>query len=311
MAIGNSVRKRAATLRWLCAWLVLQALIPWASSALAQTAEDVAPFRIGVVAEPGSGNTIAGLNLLKEAFAEALGREVEFLVAQSYPALIDAQVSSRIDYAIYSASAYAIAYERCECVEAIVAPVDEDGTTGIRSVLLTRSGRVASPSDLDGKRVALLPPDNLAGHQLPLAAFQRDGRKLTGEESFFVMADSAEAGEAMLADGSVDAVFGWEPAGGIEQERGTLARLVAAGIERSELSIVWRSEILRYGPHAVSTGLDSGSKRKLVALLTGLKEARPELYERLETHHLGGFIAVSQPDYALALAVIRMLASSP
>lgn len=311
MAIGNSVRKRATTLRWLCAWLVLQAALPCASSAFAGSPEDAASFRIGIVAEPGSGNMIAGLNLLKEAFAEALGGKVEFFVAQGYPALIDAQVSSRIDYAIYSASAYAIAYERCGCVEAIVAPVDEDGTTGIRSVLVTRSGRVASPSDLDGKRIALLPPDNLAGHQLPLAAFQPDGRKLTGEESFFVMADSAEAGETMLADGSVDAMFGWEPAGGKELEGGTLARLVAAGLERSELAIVWRSEILRYGPHAVSTDLDSGSKGKLVALLTGLKEARPELYERLETHHLGGFTAVTRSDYAQALAVIRMLAPSP
>ncbi len=272
-----------------------------------------------MVAEPGSGNAIAGLNLLKEAFAGVLGREVEFLVAQGYPALIDAQVSSRLDYAVYSASAYALARERCDCVEPIVAPVDEDGSTGIRSILVTRNGALASVSDLDGRRIALLPPESLAGHQLPLASLLYDGQALSGDEGFFVQAESAEAAEAMLVDGRVDAVFGWEPAGsdkangeaGEEAEGGTLARLVAAGIDRSELGVVWRSEILRYGPHAVSSSVDPDTKGRLVAFLTGLKGTRPDLYETLETHHLGGFTPASEADYDPALAVVRMLAAKP
>ena len=312
MAIGNSRWGRAVRLPWLCMWLALLAL---PLGTVARAVENSAPFRIGMLAEPGSGNTVAGLNLLKEAFAGVLGREVEFLVAQGYPALIDAQVSSRIDYAVYSASAYALARERCDCVEPIVAPLDEDGSTGIRSILVTRNGALASASDLDGRRIALLPPESLAGHQLPLASLLYEGRALSGEEGFFVQAESAEAAEAMLAQGQVDAMFGWELAGSGEAgkgaEGGTLARLVAAGIERSELGVVWRSEILRYGPHAVSSSLDPETKGRLAAFLTGLKEARPNLYETLETHHLGGFVPVSEADYDPALAVVRMLAAKP
>ena len=117
----------------------------------------------------------------------------------------------------------------------------------------------------------------------------------------------------MLAEGSVDAIFGWTPAarpGAPEIEGGTMARLEAAGVDRAALSIVWRSDILRYGPHAVSSGLDPEPKRRLTAFLTGLREADPDMYERLETHHLGGFAAASQADYAVALDMVRMLAEA-
>jgi phosphonate transport system substrate-binding protein len=228
--------------------------------------------------------------------------------------LIDAQASSRIDYAVYSASAYASAYRRCECVEPLVAPTGEDGSISIRSVLIARDGRVSSIEDLAGRRIALLPDDSIAGHQLPLAALRSAGKPLSATETFFVKVGSAEAAETMLAEGSVDAIFGWAPAappGAPEIEGGTMARLVEAGVDRAALSVVWRSDVLRYGPHAVSSDLDPEPKRRLTAFLTGLKEADPALYERLETHHLGGFTTASAADYDTAVDMIRMLAEAP
>ena len=268
---------------------------------------------MGIVAEPGAGNTIAGLAELNDAFTKALGLKVEFFVARSYPALIDAQASSRIEYAIYSASAYASAYQRCECVEPLVAPTGEDGSIGIRSVLIAKDGRLpfARRSCRTPHRAAAA--DSIAGYQLPLAAFQPGGKPLSGAETFSSRHESAEAAEAMLAEGSVDAIFGWTPAappGAPEIEGGTLARLEAAGVDRATLSIVWRSDVLRYGPHAVSSGLDPEPKRRLTAFLTGLREADPDMYERLEMHRLGGFIAASQADYAAALDMVRMLAEA-
>ena len=245
---------------------------------------------------------------------KALGLKVEFFVARSYAALIDAQASSRIEYAIYSASAYASAYQRCECVEPLVAPTGEDGSIGIRSVLIAKDGRLPSAADLAGRRIALLPPDSIAGHQLPLAAFQPGGKPLSGAETFFVKAKSAEAAEAMLAEGSVDAIFGWMPAPRPARRRSRAARWRGSwrpGRRPCRHSaIVWRSDMLRYGPHAVSSGLDPEPKRRLTAFLTGLREADPDMYERLETHRLGGFAAASQADYAVALAMVRMLAGA-
>jgi len=312
--IGNSGRLSTRFVRPL-AWFAVQAICLAASCApaFAGWQEDIGTFRIGIVAEPGGGNGIAGLGTLNDAFAKALGIKVEFLVARSYPALIDVQVSARIDYAVYSAAAYAAAYERCGCIEPLVAPTDESGALGIRSVLVTMDERLSSTSDLAGRRIALLPPDSMAGHQLPLASVSPNGRRLSGKESFFVAALSAEAAEAMLVEGSVDAVFGWEPAGPAasgEIEGGTLQRLMAAGVDREALSVVWRSDVLRYGPHAVSTALDPEPRERLATFLTGLRQSDPVLYETLETRHLGGFAAASQADYSAALEVVRSLAGA-
>lgn len=314
MDIGNSEERRAGA--FLTSAGLAGAALGIAAACLAVPAsanwqEEIGTFRVGVVAEPGAGSTIAGLAELNDAFTKALGLKVEFFVAQNYAALIDAQASSRIEYAIYSASAYASAYRRCECVEPLVAPTGEDGSIGIRSVLIARDGRMRTADDLAGRRIALLPADSIAGHRLPLAAFQPGGKPLSGEETFFVKADSAAAAETMLAEGSVDAIFGWMPAappGAPEIEGGTMARLEAAGVVRASLAILWRSDVLRYGPHAVSSNLDPEPKQRLAAFLTRLKEADPDLYERLETDHLGGFAAASQTDYTAALDMIRMLA---
>jgi phosphonate transport system substrate-binding protein len=127
MDIGNSEEMRGYPIltqarlaaRVLC--VVAACLVIPASPASAGWREDIGTFRVGIVAEPGAGDTIAGLAELNDAYSKALGLEVEFFVASSYAALIDAQVSSRIEYAIYSASAYASAWQRCECVEPLVA----------------------------------------------------------------------------------------------------------------------------------------------------------------------------------------------
>jgi len=314
MIIGNSEEKRSRsmlTTASLAGFALGVVALLLALPALADWREDIGTFRVGVVAEPGAGNTIAGLAELNDAYSRALGIKVEFLVASSYPALIDAHASGRIEYAIYSASAYAAAYQRCECVEQLVAPVGEDGSTGIRSVLIARDGTLPSLADLTGRRIALLPADSITGNQMPLAAFQPNGKPLSGEESFFVQVASAEAAETLLAEGGVDGIFGWMPAAGAGQEieGGTVARLEAAGMEKSRLAVVWRSDLLRYGPHAVSHGLDPEPKRRLTAFLTGLKETAPVLYERLETHRLGGFTAASQSDYAAALEMVKAISA--
>ena len=151
-------------------------------------------------------------SMLKQAYARALGIPVEIFVARDYAALIDAQATARVDYAIYSTTAYATAALLCACVEPVVAPVGEDGATGIKAILVTRDGRLSKLADIEhapGRHRAL---DSIAGFALPRLELAVGQVALTGAEPFLVHADSASAAEAMLVDGSVDAIFGWLPA---------------------------------------------------------------------------------------------------
>ena len=296
------------------------ALLALPHAAHADWRDQIGTFRIGIVAEPGAGNTVPGLALLTDAYGKALGMKVEFVVAHDYAALIEAQANARIQYAVYSATAYATASERCGCVEPLVAPVDADGATGIRSVLLTRDGRLADLAALETHRIAMAPSDNVGGSLLPLAGLAADGIKISQDAPFLTHAASAAAAEAMLVDGQADAVFGWERAAAEGQTAiaddqpadpdGTAARLEAAGIPKAALQIIWTSGVLRYGPHAVRSDLDPEAKRRLTVFLTNLRSQSPEVYDFVESKHSGGFISAAAGDYAMATAIVRLLSGS-
>ncbi|WP_246674570.1 PhnD/SsuA/transferrin family substrate-binding protein [Mesorhizobium sp. B4-1-3] len=270
--------------------------------------DDIGTFRIGIVAEPGGGNTVPGLARLTDAYANALGMKVEFVVARDYAALIEAQASGRVQYAVYSALAYATASERCGCVEPLVAPIDADGAVGIRSVLVTRDGKVPDLAALASHRIAIAPDDNVGGSLLPLSALSAEGVKIARDSPFLVRAASATAAEMMLAGGEADALFGWEPAGADGQPShsgGSVARLEAAGLPEASLRVLWSSGLLRYGPHAVRSDLEPEAKRRLTVFLTSLRSQTPDVYDLLERAHSGGFGQAAQKDYAMAVAIVR------
>ncbi|WP_436170717.1 phosphate/phosphite/phosphonate ABC transporter substrate-binding protein [Mesorhizobium sp. LjNodule214] len=296
----------------------------WPNAARADWRDDIGTFRIGIVAEAGGGNTVPGLALLTDAYTKGLGMKVEFVVARDYAALIEAQASGRIEYAVYSATAYATASRRCGCVEPLVAPVDADGAIGIRSVLVTRDGKVPDLAAMASHRIAMAPSDSIGGSLMPLAGLKADGVELSEDAPYLVHAASAAAAEAMLIDGQADALFGWEKAMAdgqpavldgqsavlddrLAEPAGTVARLEAAGLPKSELQLVWTSGLLRYGPHAVRSDLDPEAKRRLTVFLTNLKSMTPDVYDLLEAAHSGGFAIASSKDYAMAAAIVKLV----
>lgn len=309
MMDARTTKHRAA---WLASCMVSAALaltlvVSQASPSHADWREEMKIFRIGMIAEEGAGQTVPGLSSLKRAFAQALGLPVEIFVARDYAALIDAQANGRIDYAIYSTMAYATAALLCSCVEPVAAPVSDDGSTGIMAVLVTRDDRLPSLAEISTHKVAVAPADSVAAAML--SGLSPDGATLKESEPFLIHAGSASAAEAMLIDGSVDAIFGWAPSGAsADISGGTLDRLVAAGLDRASLKVIWKSPPLRYGPHALRSGLDSDVRRTLVAFLSGLKDLHPDIYGLLETDHGGDFVEVHADDYAPAVEIVRRLA---
>ncbi|TGP20513.1 phosphonate ABC transporter substrate-binding protein [Mesorhizobium sp. M1D.F.Ca.ET.184.01.1.1] len=284
------------------------ALLSSASPARADWRDDIGTFRIGIVAEPGGGNSVPGLARLTDAYTNALGMKVEIVVARDYAALIEAQASGRVQYAIYSALAYAAASERCGCVEPLVAPVDADGAIGIRSVLVTRDDKVPDLAAITSHRIAIAPPDNVAGSLLPLTALGGERVKIAEDSPFLTRAPSATAAETMLGEGQADGLFGWEPVGADGQPTdtgGTIVRLEAGGVPKTSLRVLWTSAPLRYGPHAVRSDLDLEAKRRLAVFLTNLKSLTPDVYDLLESTHAGGFELAVAKDYATALAIVR------
>lgn len=294
--------------------VVASLLLCWPAAHAADGAgsrEEPGTFRIGLVAEPGSGKAVDGLPALRQAYELALGMPVDFLVADSYATLIEAQQERRVDYGVYSATAYALAARACGCLSPVVAPTDANGALGIRSVLIVKTGLASGKDDLPKLRVAIGPPDDVAGHMLPLAELRRQGMAVTGEEAFFLHAASMEAAQKMFLDGEANALFGWIETGRSPAplpDAGTPAALRSAGAADGAFAIVWTSDLLRFGPHAVRSDLDPEIRRRLVPFLVGLRDVDAALFEALEKRHSGGFVPVDDADYATARDMVETAA---
>ena len=149
-----------------------------ASSALAAWRDDIKVLRVGVLGGTDAAYRLATLEPFRVYLQDKTGVPVEIVPAPTYDALIDAQAGGQVDYAIYSATAYATAVVKCECVEAFAAPVAADGSLGFYAILVARSGdSIADLAGADGKRLGLGPADSVAGkHRSPSRLRRRRDR---------------------------------------------------------------------------------------------------------------------------------------
>jgi phosphonate transport system substrate-binding protein len=277
---------------------VLAALLA-AQPAWADWKTEVGTLRIGMIGPAGAA--IEGAATIEAAYAQALGLPVRIFVARDFAALIEAQARGRIDYAVYSATAYAAAEAVCGCVEPIAAPTAADGASGLVAVLIRRKAGGGAPAS-----IVLARDDATAWLALAGAA-----PNLVGDAGM-IEADGASAAEDLFVAGEAEALLGWaphHPAGG-EPAAGTLVRLAARGLAPDELELVWTSAPLRFGPHAVRSDLPNDLKDLLATFLAGLGAARPEVLELLEPHRQGRFARVSEADYAAARAIVERLAET-
>lgn len=282
-------------------WLPGAALLAliWVQPAAAEADGALSTLRIGMVAHPAAGDRIDGAALIERAFSEATGLPTRIFVARDFAALIEAQSRGRIDYGVYSAAAYATARLACDCLEPIAAPIASDGATGLRAVRIERRDESGGTSD-----IAAVP-----GDVTTWLATTSPGGKTDSEH--FVDAGTASHAEAMVLSGEARGIIGWIPARpGATPGGGTLSRLVDAGIAEADLEVVWRSEPLRFGPHAVRSDMPDALRATLIRFLTGLHDARPDVFQHLEPTLQGGFVRVSDADYALAKAMVTHLAEA-
>ena len=200
---------------------------------------------------------LPGLSILKQAYARALGIPVEIFVARDYAALIDAQATGA-----------------CRLRDLF----DDGLRDGVAAVRLRRAGRGA------GRRGRRDRHQGDPGHARRPAVEARRRRARTGSPSRRSTAlpasllprlrarrraggaDRSRAvprarrqrlcrrGDARRRLGRCDLRLDCRPMPTPTRafEAARCERLEAAGIDRSSLSVVWRSALLRYGPHALA-----------------------------------------------------------
>jgi phosphonate transport system substrate-binding protein len=278
--------------------------------------KDLGTFRIGISATDAKSLSASETDKLTAGYSSALGMPVEIIVLRDYPALIDAQVSSRIEYAIYTASSFAAAWLLCECVEPLAAPVQTNGATGTRSILVMNAGAIFTRLDLNGIKIGIPGRDSISGFAVPLAEYAIGTRALAPDERFFNLFPGMAEAASAFADGRIDGFFGWayaDAAGTLKGSgimgTGTDAAFSVSG-KSVETKIPWTSNLLRYGPHAVRRNLDAEAKSALRNYLQALDAEQVDLLSLLPPNDISRFIPVSQEEYRSAIAAVKAAASA-
>lgn len=266
-------------------------------------------IRIGVVGGERLAAASARLEPFRKRMAAEIGTSVEIVPLKDGLTLIDAIATKRVDYAVLSASAYAAAWRVCGCVEPAAAPRSLDGTGSYRSVLLVRSGAAAGRiEDLKGAAVAAADAASVAGRLVPFAELAASGFDPREHFGRVETASGPEAAVRLLVAGKVDAAFAWSSLEGdaaTGYSRGTLHDMVERGrLDMAAVRIVWRSNPIPHGPHAIRTDLSPYVKTRIRETLLRLRDDDPDAYEAVEPAFGGGFAPVAHADYAALLALV-------
>ncbi|MCF6322128.1 MAG: PhnD/SsuA/transferrin family substrate-binding protein [Rhizobiaceae bacterium] len=293
----------------MTAVMVAVAYVGLLTSAMAQTdwRKDVGTFRIGIVASNGNSAAVAKVEPFRLAIAEALGLNVEIFAAKNYTALINAQSSARIEYAIYSASAYAAAWQVCECVEPLVLPKSSDGSQSYNSIVISAENGPEDVSQLASAKLTGLSQSSFAGSQFAIFELGTQNIELPEEISY---SESGEVAIQKFVEGEYNALIGWssltgDPVTGYSQ--GTL-NLIAAknGGKIIPYRVIWKSSAIPNRPHVVRKSLASEAKTLLRNVLTRMYENDPVAYDSIEPVFGGGFVVARHGQF---LPVIEYLNS--
>lgn len=287
------------------------ALATLTSVASAAWRDEIAALRIGILGGGDAAYRVATLEPFRVYLQDKTGLPVEIVPAATYGTLIDAQINGEIDYAIYSATAFATAVVKCDCVEAFAAPISADGSLGFYSVLVARAGDdIEGLAETRGKRVGLGPDDSVSGSLVPRHALTAEG--IDPDTAFLSIVEYPAPDEAItgLLHGEVDLAAAWSSLTGREATGysfGTFTRMVSEGeLSMDRIRIVWRSSLIPFGPHAIRSNLPTELKRILSGALLSMAREDTEALDAVDRLSFGGG-GFATPDASLYASTVALV----
>ncbi len=262
--------------------------------AIADWRKDIGIFRIGIITTDRSIEALDRLEPFKLAISEALNMDVEFFRAQNSIALMNALRDERIEYAIFSASGYALAWASCECIEPIVVPRSGDSTDGFHTTLISAPDGPNTLEKLSGNKIGVLSGNSITGPALAAHVLSEKNIIIGDEKTPFVTSETAEKALEMFAAGETKTLIGWSsmtgnPSSGYS--RGSLRQLSELNdISVRNYKILWKSDQIPHRPHVLRKKVHGDAKKILRETLLFMNEKDPVAYDAIEPIYGGGFI---------------------
>jgi ABC-type phosphate/phosphonate transport system substrate-binding protein len=223
-------------------------------------------LRVGLVLDPGGGD-FSRIEPLRAMLEEGMRLPVIIVAYRDLSHLRDALMRGEVDYAPLSATAFADAQDKCNCLQVLAVARDSEGGTGWHALALVREDApFAGLQDLADARLAVALPGSTAGRELPLAALAGIG--ITPPPEHLVEVAGPLAAARAVLSGRADVAFGWSSSVDAQSGRGTLQDLLARDGARPPLRIIWVSDEIANAPQVVRDSVPDAIRRDLANLLT-------------------------------------------
>lgn len=274
---------------------------------------DLGTFRVGIVAPGNRAEAQRQTEPFRLALAEALGMDVEVFFAKDYGTLINAQLATRIEYAVMSASSYALTWLQCECVEPIVVPMGSDQSKSYRAILISGPQGPSNTQNLNSRRVLFPKLDVLGGFSF--AAFELAKAEILAQPPEPTENQSGpEDTVSTFMRNPQSVLLGWSSLTGNPStgySRGTL-RSLASKIQKNvtDFKIIWKSSDIPHPPHVIKKSLPTEAKEILRNSLRPMYENDPVAYDAVEQVFGGGFAIAKHEHYARFIEFVRETVSA-
>jgi phosphonate transport system substrate-binding protein len=278
------------------------AAAPLATPAQASWRDELGTLKVGFIAGDNPAHEAARLEKFRWQLQLNLAVPVELFPARDYEALIEAQSTGRVQYSMLSSLAYLALSQRCGCVEPLAQPVTAEQARGFRALLVTRKdGPIQNLEAARNTRLAVGAADSLSGRRVPLAGLEAEGIDASSYFMRIVETADGEAALAALADGTADVATAWSSDGvapGSELDGDAVSQPAGNGaLDPRSLDVLWQSDVIPFGPHAVRTDMPEGAKQSLLRALTEMQTSAPEAYDAVERGLPGGFVPADPALY--------------
>jgi phosphonate transport system substrate-binding protein len=242
-------------------------------------------LRVGLVPNQNPEKVQAEYQPLEDYLSERLSMEVELSVPTSYPAVVEAMASGKLDLAYFGGLTYVQARERAEVRPLVTEINPHTGTTKYRSVIIVPAdGGIRRVEELRGKTFAFGSVSSTSGSLYPAIMLGEAGIDYRTDLREKIYTGGHDATAQAVAGGRVDA-------GGLE--RRILYDLREEGaIPEGGVRIIETSAPIEGYPWVVRRALPDELEERIAEAFLGIED--PKLLDLLRAD---GYARVDAGDY--------------
>lgn len=241
--------------------------------------DDYQTVKFGILSSENEKDRLMRNEPLRAYLEETLGVNIEIFTAGNYDGVIQAMSADQIEIARYGSSSYAAAYTATNGgVVPTLTTIKKDGTTGYRSIVVTRcDSGISNLEDAKGKVHAFADPDSTSGYAVPYFNMVKvEGFK--PEEHFGTVAFSGshEAGVQGVVNGTFDtASTYWN-----NKDSSVFQRMEDKGmIDKGVVCAIWESPEITQGPWTFRANLPAEMIEEITNAIASFPEADAEGYK--------------------------------